>query len=1068
MLILAAAFGAAGLAEATAESPGVKLDFNRDVRPILSENCFRCHGFDEKARKAGLRLDVLEGAVKPAKSGAIAVVPRQPEKSELVARITADDPGDRMPPDDSDKKLSAGQVEVLRRWIAEGASYAKHWAFITPAMTMPPPVKQTSWPRNEIDVFVLARLEESELQPQSEASPEMLLRRVSLDLTGLPPTIAELDTFLNDRRQGAYERAVDRLLASERYGERMAVDWLDAARYADTNGYFSDKPRQMWPWRDWVIRAFNQNLPFDQFTIEQLAGDLLPSASLEQKIATGFSRNSMANNESGIIDEEYRVEYIVDRLDATATTWMGITLGCAQCHDHKFDPVSQKEFYQLFAFFNNTPDTGLIKSADPPPTIAVPSTAQKAKLSQLAERHRRLMAEFAPSAAALKKQIEMWEPRACSELKPPPADGLTTAFDFEENISRRDFCEAGGGTLEYLPGVLGSAAKFDGTKHIEASGDLGIEADRSWTIALWIKGEGSLSGVFSKIEPIGSRRGVEMIWQKGTLQVNLVHRWGVKAIEVVTREPLKAGQWTHVTLSYDGSRKAVGLQVLLNGRSAALDVYRDTLDGSIANREPLRLGRRDANLGFYGQLDEFRVLSRSVAVKEAEAWFWSERVRGIIATPAAKREAREIELLQNYFVDHHASRETQAAHRAVVAAKEAEAAFRTQIPTVLVMQEMDKLRASHVLMRGQYDQPGEAVTPNVPAAIAGFPAGAPRNRLGFARWLVAPSNPLTARVIVNRLWQQCFGEGLVRTVNDFGSQGEPPTHLQLLDWLAVRFQQSDWDVKALLRLIVTSATYRQSSSLKQSKGSRVETTLHPVVSAHQRFTPSTGLPEFTFDPDNRLLSRGPQFRLSAEMLRDQALAAAGLLSTRIGGPSVKPYQPPGLWEAVSYNGEETYVPDHGESLWRRTLYTFWKRQAPPPGTLAFDGPTREKCVVRRARTNTPLQALVLLNDDTFVEAARALAAVALRADKQKPANDASLRQMFRRVLSRFPEADELDLLKALLEKQCARFAADPAAAERLLSVGESKSRCPAAPAELAAWTVVAQTILNLDEAITRR
>jgi hypothetical protein len=1009
------------------------VDFNREIRPILSEHCFSCHGFDEQNRKAGLRLDTREGATAAAESGAAAVVPGDVAKSELLARISAKNADDLMPPVKHEKPLSERQKGLLRQWVSEGAPYARHWSFEPPRRAMPP---RSPWPgqtRNEIDEFVHERLAAEQLTPAAEADRATLLRRVTLDLTGLPPTLAELDAFLADGSPSAYERVVERLLQSPAYGERMAVEWLDAARYADTNGYFGDKTRSAWPWRQWVIEAFNRNLPFDQFTVEQLAGDLLPKPTRDQLVATGFHRNSMANNESGIIDEEYRVEAVVDRIDTTATTWLGLTVGCAQCHDHKFDPISQKEYYQLFAFFNNTPEKGLIKDETPPPVIEVPSAAQTDAMTRarqgLAEAERAL----APRRAGLQRQIGEWEKAAAEELADPIGDHSLARWSFDDRESNASFREVGQGTLEYQKGILALGAKFDATKHLEGPRNLPLAHDQPWTVGVWTRTTGSLAGLFSKCDEDDKKRGVEVIWQKGRILIHLTHRWGADAIEVSSKEPVKGKSWIHLVLSYDGSGKAAGVRLFANGEAVPLQVNRDTLSGSILNNQAFLLGRRDAGLGYYGEMDEFRVIGRSVSTEEVKRWFWTERLRGIMATPAKGRAVADAKVVADYFVARHAPAEVRALYEAVDTAKEKMAELRATIPTALVMEDQEKPRATHVLMRGVYDQAGEKVEAEVPAALGAMAAGLPKNRLGLARWLVAPDNPLTARVTVNRLWQQCFGEGLVRTPNDFGAQGELPTHSELLDWLAVEFVDHGWDTKALLRRIVTSATYRQSS--------------RATLALLER------------DPDNRLLARGPRFRMPAEMLRDQALAASGLLVRQLGGPSVKPFQPPGLWEAVSYNGDETYVPDRGEGLWRRSLYTFWKRQAPPPATLAFDGPTREKCTIRRPRTNTPLQALVLLNDETYMAASVALAAGVMAGNVEKTSR---VEALFRLVTGRTPEAEEMAMLEKLLDQQLYRFADDEQAARQVAQSTSSDAT------ERAALTVVAHTLLNLDEAISRR
>jgi len=1006
------------------------IDFNRDVRPILSEHCWRCHGFDEHARQADLRLDVREDVLRVANSGTIAIVPHVPDDSELVARITATDESLRMPPLETHKRLSQTQIQTLIQWIKEGAIYQKHWS-LEPITK--PPVPPLPGASNPIDAFVAAQLKPHGVDFAPEAAPETLLRRVSFDLTGLPPTIEDLER----QQTEAYEQAVDRFLSSPHFGERMAVDWLDTARFADTNGYFGDKPRQVWPWRDWVINAFNRNMPFDQFTVEQLAGDLLPNSSVEQRVATGFNRNHMANNETGIIDEEYRVEYVIDRVDTTMTTWLGLTVGCAQCHDHKYDPITQREYYQLFAFFNNVPERGLLVGNNPAPVMSVPTPKQQRQLAEQATATAGAVASFKPHQIDLATQIAKWETVALKTLNSRPEDSIVLHEDFNTKLANG--IRSIGTTLEFTSGVRGQAARFDATQHVEA--DLpGFDADAPWSIGLWVMPDGPLSCVLSKIEPQGERRGIEMLWRKGRLIVNLVSRWGISAIELATVQPVKAQEWHQIVVCYDGMQRADGVQVSIDGETISVDVRRDTLDGSIATTEPLRIGRRDSGLGFYGRIDELRLQSTTLTEAAVVNGFWGERIRGIVETPQTERTNQDNDVLLGYYVDRFADQETRDARDRVNQMQEAERELKASIPTTLVMQEMPRPRVTTILERGQYDQPGEAVDPGVPAAFSSWPVDAERNRLGFAEWVVADDNPLTARVAVNRLWAQCFGVGLVRTMNDFGTQGEPPTHPELLDWLAATFRESGWDVKALLRQIVTSRTYRQSSRF--------------------RFGESEVL-----DPDNRLLVRGPSFRMPMEMIRDQALAASGLLVPIVGGPSVKPYQPPGLWEEVSYNGEETYEPDRDHGRWRRSLYTFIKRQAPPPTLLLFDGPTREKCTVQRARTNTPLQALVLLNDETYIEAARALVSLTLDVASQ---DREMLRQLWRRVLSRSPSDDELRKVEGLLQRQRMRFAADSTTADDLVAVGASRTDTRIDPPELAAWTVVAHTLFNLDEAIMRR
>jgi mono/diheme cytochrome c family protein len=766
-----------------------RIDFSRQIRPILSENCFECHGPDDRARKARLRLDTKQGAFGRLRHGGHAVVPGKAAESELVVRITAADPSERMPPAKSKKRLTPEQIDLLRRWVEQGAKWSEHWAFVPPQRPPLPPVKDRAWPRNTLDTFVLARLEKEGLRPSPEAPQETLLRRVTLDLTGLPPTPAEVDAFLADDRPGAYERVVDRLLGSPHYGERLAVDWLDAARFADTHGYHIDSGRDMTRWRAWVIDAFNHNLPFDRFTVEQLAGDLLSGATPAQKIASGFNRNHMINFEGGAIPEEYHCAYLVDRVNTTSTVFLGLTVACAQCHDHKYDPITQKDYYRLYAFFNNVPENGLDGAkGNAAPVLKLPTRDQRAALARL-----------------------------------------------DADIRRAE---------KELHGATAGAA-------------------------------------------------AELNKQLGRLR--------------------------------------------------------------------------------------------------------QERVR--------------------------------------IEAKE---------PTAMVMQEMPRPRDTYLLLRGQYDKKGPKVTAGVPASLPPLPKGAPANRLGLARWLVSPEQPLTARVTVNRLWQLFFGTGLVKTAEDFGAQGEPPSHPELLDWLAVEFRESGWDVRALVRLIVTSSAYRQASAVT------------PALQAR--------------DPENRLLARGPRLRLQAEFIRDQALAVSGLLDDRVGGASVFPYQPAGLWQELASRSDganwtaQVYVQSHGRDLYRRTMYTFWKRASPPPTLVTFDAPDREVCVVRRARTNTPLQALVLMNDPTYVEAARKLAERMMR-EAKTPEDRIAL--AFRLATARRPSAEEVAVLKRVFDAQRVVYGKDGKAALKLLAVGESPRDAGLDPAELAAWTAVAGVILNLDETVTK-
>ncbi|MCA8985650.1 MAG: DUF1553 domain-containing protein [Planctomycetaceae bacterium] len=1025
------------------------LDFARDVRPILADHCFRCHGFDERTRMGNLRLDHFAGATTAADSGLPAIVPGQIADSELLRRINSHDESELMPPAEIGKPLSASQKRILQLWVESGAQYETHWSFTKPvAVPLPDtgPLKKShpQWSAHPIDRFVAARLASEGLEPSVPTEPSQLLRRVSLDLTGLPPSVSERERFLADvERVGlvsAYESAVNRLLASPQYGERMALEWLDAARYADTNGFFGDRPRQIWPWRDWVIAAFNDNMPFDQFTIEQLAGDLLPSPTRSQLVATGFHRNAMANNETGIIDEEFRVEAVVDRVETTSTVWLGLTLACAQCHDHKFDPLSQRDYFRFYAYFNNSVEPGLVTADDPPPTLEVPTPEQSDELLWLTRRRQAAQHQWSVLEPAVNKQITLWEQTLSTQFPPLPTDPIVTySFDEAEGAVIPD-------KLSSVAGVKAQAGEFDGDEQLELSIDWVL--DQPWTIGVWIKPVSSLGCVWSKIEPTGRRRGIELIWQKGRIQINLVHRWGENELHVLAGANLSAQQWHQVVVSFPGHNasgpptliSAHDLAVYIDGQPAKIEILRDTLTGTLHNDETLKLGRRDSGLGYYGQLDELMVLPRTMTATAAADWYRSQRLGGILTRPESERSVAEQNVLRDDYIKTAAGDEVRTIYAQFQQARQSEQAARKAIPTTLIMQDLDERRPTHLLIRGQYDAPGEIVEPGTPSLFTPLP-DQPPNRLGLARWLVSAEHPLTARVAVNRLWKLCFGEGLVRTVDNFGTQGELPTHPELLDWLAIKYRDGGWDTKAMLKLIVTSQTYQQQSA----------------VSPRLR----------ECDPDNLLLARGPRFRLPGELIRDQALAVSGLLNYQLGGPSVKPWQPPGLWKEVSYNGEETYVADDGPAQFRRSLYTFWKRQAPPPALQIFDAGTREKCLATRSRTNTPLQALVQLNDPLIFQAARKLADTVVEANplpNGPTAERGVLQQLFQYIVCRDADAAELALLSELFDQQRKLFERDERAA---LEVSGDAIR-DELTIPRAVWTQVAHTILNLDEMVMRR
>ena len=1038
--------------------------FNRDIRPILSDKCLHCHGADENTRDADLRLDDPED-VRSDRGGYQVVVSGNPSDSELYLRIISDDEDERMPPEDSAKQLSESETELIRRWIEQGAEYQEHWSFIPPTRPIVPATPNTQV-RNAIDHFVLAGLNPDHVNPAEQADRATLIRRVSLDLTGLPPTPQEVDAFLADDSVKAYETVVERLLDSNRYGEHFARYWLDAARYADSNGYFTDQGRTMWPWRDWVIDAFNDNMPFDQFTIEQLAGDLLPSSpkaddSLEgdsqrsdsfaerqqrQKIASGFNRNHMVNNETGIDQEEFRIEYVADRIKTTGTVWMGLTIGCARCHDHKFDPLSQRDFYRFFAFFNQVPENGLDGSqGNAAPLLRIPSRDQKRQLIAMDKELAMAKTHHAPIQKSLQVGQKDWEKQAAETTSPAPTKGLLVRFPLDRDAQGEGLHPVCGRVPQedfFVEGVLGGAVQLGHGEPVETLVDLPIRGDKPFSLGVWGRPKKDAGCVVSQTNDAEAFRGFDLSLRKGLLQFHLIHRWKDDAIEVATVEKISTRKWQHYFVTYDGSGKASGVRIYIDGKLQAVTVNVDNLRGDITNSEPLRIGRRKSSASFEGEIDDLCIYDHALSEKDVLDLATGQLIRGTLARDADKRDRVLAEKLTEYYIHHHAKEANRHAHDRLVSLQDQRDQFYESIPITMVMQEMKEPRDTFVLERGVYDQHGEVVTAGIPASLGEFPDGEPLNRLGLAHWLTSDDHPLTARVTVNRLWQQFFGTGIVKTAEDFGTQGAWPSHPELLDWLAVEFVENGWDVKQLVRLIVQSATYRQSSNA----------------------TPT----EFLADPLNEKLARGPRFRLDAEAVRDQALAISGLLAEKMGGPSVKPYQPPGLWKSVSYDANVGYELSTGRDLHRRSLYSYWKRQSPPPNMLTFDAGTRETCCVRRSRTNTPLQALVLMNDPVFVEAAQALAKRTL-AETPKSSVAQRARYAFRLATSRFPDTEELKIMTVLYEKQLKRFQSNPEAANQLLGIkGLGAKSSELLTAQLAAWTTVSNLILCLDETITKR
>ena len=972
-----------------------EIEFNREVRPILSDKCFGCHGPDAAARKIRLRLDSETSA-------AAAVVPGEPDKSPLVRRITAESPGMRMPPAASGLRLSQQEIDTLRKWVAQGARWQKHWSFVPPTR----PVSGKS-----IDDFVLARLQRDGLKPSPEASRTTLIRRVSLDLTGLPPTPVEVDAFVRDQSANAYEKLVDRLLASPRYGERMAARWLDAARYADTNGYQTDAERHMWRWRDWVIDAFNSNMPFDRFTIEQIAGDLLPNATLEQKIATGFNRNHRGNSEGGIVPEEYLVEYSVDRVETMSTVFLGLTVGCARCHNHKYDPVTQREFYQLLAYFNNIPELGrYLKFGNTPPYVKAPTTEQRKALDALTRAVAASERTFQSLGSKLNHAQQAWERSLKSGQNWFPTRDLAAHVPLE-----------------------GPESRFDGSRIVNAGDKGAFGFYDGFTASAWIRAEKTDGPIITRAEDKLDGEGWGLYLVNNHLEVNLIKRKLDDSIRVQTKNAINAGARHHVAMTYDGSRMATGVEIYVDGEPQELEILVDAINQDFRTAEPLRVGGSGGfGTPFKGSIEDVRVYARAFKADEVAMLATRRDLAEIAAT--AQRSSAERAKLRQAFLETTAPLPIQAAWQAQEKSRRELNAYLDNVQTVMIMHENAEPKDTFVLLRGQYDRPGDKVSRGVPAALPPLPPDARSDRLGLARWLVEPKHPLTARVTVNRFWQMYFGTGLVKTVEDFGAQGEWPSHPELLDWLAVEFVSSGWDVKRLQKLIVMSATYRQSSAL----------------------TPEL----LASDPENRLLARGPRLRLPAETLRDQALFVSGLMVDKIGGPSVKPYQPAGLWSEL---GDRDYERDKGDGLYRRSLYTFWKRTAPPPFMANFDSAMRESCTVRESRTNTPLQALNLMNDVTFVEAARKLAERVLR--EAPPAGRADL--LFRLVLARPASSSEQKKVAGALAFYKDHFASQPDKAASFTSFGDSKPGQGFAPADLAAWTALSSAVLNLDEAVTK-
>jgi len=1047
--ILVACISAACAARVATADTHPPVSYGRDIRPILSDKCFRCHGPDSESREADLRLDTREGVT------AKVVVPGKPGESEIVARVFSDDADTRMPPPDSNLSLSTEQKELLKRWIAEGAPFAEHWAFQPlPDKVAVPNVSDAAWPRSPLDHFVLARLEAERLRPAPAANSLRLLRRISLDLTGLPPTIKECREFEEsntDSVDAAYERAVDRLLASPAFGEHMAVAWLDAARYADSYGYQSDQLNTQWPYRDWVVRALNDNLPYDKFLTWQLAGDLLPGATQDQRLATAFDRLHRLTNEGGSIAEETRNENVSDRVHTFGTAILGLTVECCRCHDHKYDPLTMRDYYSLGAFFNSIDENGMYDhpAKVPAPSLLLPTEEQAAKLAAARKK-------IAQAEVTLAKTIQDGATRYrdwLASAEPKTNVDLTAYFSFDgplDKLRNEAPNGTGGGAADGLasvPGVRGNALHFDGDDGATIKDLFQVDRWDPFTLDFWLRDNtASKQPVVVLQRTFGTDvgyNGFDLMLDGGILTARFYRIWPGNAIGVKSRTPIAAGKWQHIAVTYDGSSTAAGLRLFLDGQELPTEIVRDHLykKASIATfgAGPLTLGERFRDRGFKeGDLDELRIFDRALTPLEVADAHDDSAINTALANAAVHQD----QLAAYYFstIDEQARQAAQnlrTARRELVELEE-------PLQEVPVMEEMPQPRPAYILARGAYDAPktdaNRVTRATFEKILIPFPKNAPQNRLGLAQWLTDPRHPLTARVFVNRVWANFFDRGLVATPENFGQQGALPTHPELLDWLARDFIEHQWDLKRLCRNIVLSATYRQDSRCSPELRAR--------------------------DPDNQLLARGPSHRLTGEEIRDVALAASELIDRRIGGPPVSPYQPGGdLWRE-SNTMSPAYHQSTGKDLHRRSLYSVWKRTAPLPNMQAFDAPTREVCTVARSRTNTPLQALVLLNDVQFVEAARGLAAVV----SQNHADlNGQIDEAFLRLTGRHADSAELALLADLFNEQVALFAdAKEQDAAQFLHEGEAQSDSKLSPANLAALTVVCQTILNLDATIYER
>ena len=1036
---------ALGLAYCLNSALSQPVDFESQIKPLLSDRCFTCHGPDENSRKADLHLYSREGAMSKLDENLAIIMPGKPEASLLYKRLITDDPDELMPPPKSNLALSTKEKELIRRWIIEGANWKEHWAFTQVNKPNLPKPRNSNWPKNEIDNFTLAKMESVKINPSPKAKREKLIRRLSFDLIGMPPALDEIDRFIKNDSPNAYEQVVDRLLGHSRFGEHLAVHWLDLARYSDTYGYQVDRDRYVWPWRDWVIRMFNDNLPYDDFLKWQLAGDLLPNTTDDQRLATAFNRLHPQKVEGGSVPEEFRVEYVADRNHTFGTAMLGLTLECARCHDHKYDPISQKEYYQFFAFFNTIDESGLYSyftPSVPTPTLLMNSADAKIEIDKA---KKQVTVDETQLVKIKKKENEnyiQWLKQRPTEAK---LSGLIGHYTFDEykdgklpNLADESKKASSSQKNKIVPGKKGNALKLTGDDGV----NLGIgnfNRTQPFTITLWMNTpnhkERTVVYSRSKAWTDAGSRGYQMLLRNGHLSTSLIHFWPGNAINIRAINKLPINEWHHVSVTYDGSTHANGLKIYIDGKLTKTEIHKDNLYKNITGggNDNIVIGQRFRDVGFSkGLVDDFHVFNRKLTSIEIAQLYDGQALNKILGNPVDKLSQTDHQFLREYYFTSINETFTKQLSK-LRSAREKVTKLLDGKTEIMVMEEMKvKPRSTFVLNRGVYNQPNEKVEPKTPKILPGFPKNAPRNRLGLAQWLTSKENPLTSRVAVNHFWQICFGNGLVRTPEDFGIQGKRPSHPALLDWLASDFMENDWNVKRLLKQIVMSATYQQSSLTR------------PFLEAS--------------DPENNLLARSPRYRLTAEMIRDNALNTSGLMSDRMGGSGSKPYD---LTESFKPMGQ-----DKGEGLYRRSVYTFWKRTGPAPVMMALDASKRDVCRAKRETTATPLQALVLMNGPQFVEAARKLGESMVREHGDNI--HSIIKDMFRKLTSREPSEREIVLMQKLHKEQLANFQKDNKATEAFLGVGASPNAIDLDKPKVAAAGILAKALMNFDEAVVKR